>query len=84
MHEQLHEVWQLGVDDGHKCCKHMSEVGGCSLCFHDCFGQQTFTSEQVEVEQLESDSVDVGDVDLVDNAIDGLSKGFPLLFLLSF
>lgn len=77
VNEQFSNLGQLGVDD----CSHGSIDRGegqtSSLSLHDATAEQTTSSDQVLGKQLGDNMLDVGDVDLVDQTVDGLFQSLP-------
>ena len=57
--DQLHYSGQLCVDHGDERRVYVSEVGRGHLSFHHCSREETLTSKQVLVKELEDDVLDV-------------------------
>lgn len=82
--EQLADLGQLGVDNGGHGGVDGGEGQTGSLGLHDAPAKQTAASDQVLGEELGDNVLDVGDVDFVDEAVDGLFERLPshaLIFL---
>lgn len=75
--QQLPDLGKFCVDDG----DHGGVDGGKgqtgSLGLHDTAAEETTAADEVLAEQLGDNVLDVGDVDFVDQTVDGLFEGFP-------
>jgi len=82
--QQFSDLRQLGVHDRYHSSIDGREGQGRGLCFHDTPAEQTSTTNQVLTEQLRHDVFDVGNIDLVDEAIYGFLECFPCHTLVLF
>jgi len=69
--------WNFRIDNCDESSINVSEVWGGHLSLDDRSSQQSSSSVDVFVEELDYHVLDVGDVDLIDYSIDGLSKQLP-------
>jgi len=65
------------VDNGDHSGVDGSERQTGSLGLHDASAEETTATDEILTEQLGNDVLDVGNIDLVDQTIDGLFEGFP-------
>jgi hypothetical protein len=75
--QQLADLRKLGVDNGDHSGVDGSKRQTGSLGLHDASAKETTATDEVLAEQLGNDVFDVGDVDLVDQTIDGLFQSLP-------
>ncbi|KAL1844922.1 hypothetical protein VTK73DRAFT_1506 [Phialemonium thermophilum] len=75
--QQLADLGQLGVDDGGGGGVDGGEGQAGGLGLGQALAEQAAAAHQVLGEQLRHDGLDVGDVDLVDEAVDALLEGLP-------
>lgn len=72
--DQITYLRQFCVQNSDQSRVHMCEIWRCHLSLDDRFSQQTLSSQNVLVEQLNYDVLDVGYVYLVYYSVDTLSQ----------
>lgn len=75
--QQLADLRKLGVDNGDHGGVDGSKRQTGSLSLHDASAKETTATDEVLGEQLGNDVFDVGNVDLVDQTVDGLFESLP-------
>ena len=75
--QELANLWQLGVHNRHQGGVDVRKARAGHLGLHQGAHQQAAASHKVLLEQLRQDAGNVGDIDLVDEAVQGLAQCIP-------
>jgi hypothetical protein len=75
--QQLADLRKFGVDNGDHGGVDGSKWQTGSLSLHDASAEETTATDEVLAEQLGDNVFDVGDIDLVDQTVDGLFQSLP-------
>jgi hypothetical protein len=76
-HQQLANLWQLGVDDGYECREHWRERQASGLGLHHASAEETASANEILIEELRDNIFYIRDVDPVDDTSDRLAERVP-------
>lgn len=78
LQQQLADLGHLGVDHRNETGIYVRERRGGHLRLHEGTAQNTASANDILSKKFRDDILDVGNVDLVDETVDGLTQGVPL------
>mmetsp|Transcript_24889 Transcript_24889/g.75763 ORF Transcript_24889/g.75763 Transcript_24889/m.75763 type:complete len:338 (+) Transcript_24889:1257-2270(+) len=75
--QQLANLGHLGVDHGDQRRVHVGKVGRGALRLHQRAHEQSAPTDYILAQQVDDDRLDIGDVDLIHQAVDRLFQRLP-------